>query len=87
MPLKEDGAGASLDFRRVDGGLLVQTRDQGGAEFDLIAPIERPELDLVVLSDLPPAFKRFSVLNQLIQLGKLHALIIPVRLLGFPVFR
>jgi phosphoribosylaminoimidazolecarboxamide formyltransferase/IMP cyclohydrolase len=33
-PLEADGErAASLDFRRVDGGLLVQTRDLGGVDF------------------------------------------------------
>jgi phosphoribosylaminoimidazolecarboxamide formyltransferase/IMP cyclohydrolase len=52
-PLPDDGTRSNaLDFRRVDGGLLVQTRDVGGDDFAAARVVTRRQPTAAELADL-----------------------------------
>jgi phosphoribosylaminoimidazolecarboxamide formyltransferase / IMP cyclohydrolase len=51
-PLPAGGRGEALDYRRVDGGLLVQTRDVGGDDFAAARVVTRRQPAPAELADL-----------------------------------
>jgi phosphoribosylaminoimidazolecarboxamide formyltransferase/IMP cyclohydrolase len=50
--LEQDGRNRSLDYRRVDGGLLVQTRDVATADFDQLREVTKRSPSLQEVVDL-----------------------------------
>jgi phosphoribosylaminoimidazolecarboxamide formyltransferase/IMP cyclohydrolase len=51
-PLPAGGRGEALDYRRVDGGLLVQTRDAGGDDFAAARVVTKRQPTAAELADL-----------------------------------
>jgi phosphoribosylaminoimidazolecarboxamide formyltransferase/IMP cyclohydrolase len=51
-PLEEGTSVTSLDYRRVDGGMLVQTRDRGGDDFSQARVVSRRQPSAQEMADL-----------------------------------